>query len=86
MAMAGSHRTNRMLTLENASAWFPQKREPGRIVPAVTRRYPGLRVAKPTNSGDYDDLLGLLSPVALRDLELDPLPLLEGAVSVGLDR
>ena len=43
-------------------------------------------MAKPKNLGDYDDLLGLLSPVALRDLELDPLALFEAAVAVRLDR
>src|SRR5579875_1603173 len=36
--------------------------------------------------GDHHDLLGLRAPVALRDLELDPLPLLEGAVAIRLDR
>src|ERR1700733_4022772 len=36
--------------------------------------------------GDDDDLLGLLSPVALRDLELDPLAFFKAAVSVRLDR
>src|SRR5215469_3548674 len=72
-------------TAESISARLPPWREPSRP-PAITRRYPGLRAAKPKNSGDYDDLLGLLSPVALRDLELDPLALFEGAVPVRLDR
>ena len=36
--------------------------------------------------GDNDDLLGLLSPVALRDFEFDPLALVEGLVAVLLDR
>ena len=54
----------------------------------LNRHDPWLRWAKPENwnLGDYDDLLGLLSPVTLRDLELDPLALFEGAVPVRLDR
>src|SRR5246127_462155 len=35
---------------------------------------------------DHDHLVGLRAPVALRDLELDPLSLLEGAVPIRLDR
>src|SRR5712691_1810568 len=38
------------------------------------------------NLRDHDDLVGLGAPLALRDLELDPLALFEGAVSVRLDR
>ncbi len=34
---------------------------------------------------DHDDLVGLRAPVALLDLELDPLPLFEGAVAIRLD-
>src|SRR3984885_8852873 len=36
--------------------------------------------------GDDDNPLGLLSPVALRDLELDPLALFKAAVPICLDR
>jgi len=43
-------------------------------------------LAKPESLGDDDDLPGLLSPIALRDLELDPLALFEGAIPVRLDR
>src|SRR6185437_14286862 len=43
-------------------------------------------LARRFDLGDDCDLLGLLSPVALRDLELDPLTLFEGAVTVRLDR
>src|ERR1700756_5292840 len=35
---------------------------------------------------DHDHLVGLRAPVALRDLELDPLSLFEGAVAIRLDR
>src|SRR4029077_18990101 len=53
--------------------------EPGRsVVPREARATSGLR--------DHDHLVGLRAPVALRDLELDPLPLLEGAVAIRLDR
>src|ERR1700741_5091309 len=54
-------------------------------MPAVSPAELKLRV-RSQSLGDYDDLLGLLSPVALRDLELDALPLFEAAVTVGLDR
>src|SRR5690348_18091811 len=53
--------------------------EPGRsVVPREARATSELR--------DHDHLVGLRAPVALRDLELDPLSLLEGAVSIRLDR
>src|SRR6185312_929320 len=38
------------------------------------------------NLRDHDHLVGLRAPVALRDLELDPLSLFEGAVAIRLDR
>src|SRR5207344_3548447 len=38
------------------------------------------------NLRDHDYLVGLRAPVALRDLELDPLSLFEGAVAIRLDR
>ena len=72
--------------LETASAGFPPKRDPGRVVSAVTRRIQDSTLRSRESLGDYDDLFGLLSPVALRDLELDPLTLFEGAVPVRLDR
>src|SRR6202034_367032 len=46
---------------------------------------PGFR-SEPEILGDDDNPLGLLSPVALRDLELNPLALFEAAVPVRLDR
>src|SRR6516164_7886284 len=46
-----------------------------------SRVQPGPRA----NLRDYDDLVGLRAPVALRDLELDPLSLFEGAVAIRLD-
>src|ERR1700704_2918930 len=38
------------------------------------------------NLRDHDYLVGLRAPVALGDLELDPLTLFEGAVAIRLDR
>src|SRR5579859_6300938 len=52
--------------------------EPGRWVAPVN---PGPRA----NLRDHDNLVGLSASVALRDLELDPLPLFEGAVAIRLD-
>src|SRR6516164_6846537 len=46
-----------------------------------SRVQPGPRA----NLRDHDHLVGLRAPVALRDLELDPLSLLEGAVAIRLD-
>src|SRR2546425_1749287 len=40
----------------------------------------------PRELRDHDHLVGLRAPVALRDLELDPLSLFEGAVAIRLDR
>src|SRR5579862_6335312 len=53
--------------------------EPGKIVG------PGRIRGPPANLRDDDDLVGLRAPVALRDLELDPLTLFEGAVAIRLD-
>src|SRR6516225_2826895 len=46
-----------------------------------SRVQPGPRA----NLRDHDHLVGLRAPVALRDLELDPLSLFEGAVAIRLD-
>jgi len=52
--------------------------EPGRsVVPREAGATSELR--------DHDHLVGLRAPVALRDLELDPLSLFEGAVAIHLD-
>src|ERR1700759_4351596 len=39
-----------------------------------------------TDLGDHDHLVGLRAPVALRDLELDPLSLFQAAVAIRLNR
>src|SRR3974390_2513327 len=46
-----------------------------------SRAKPGPRA----NLRDHDHLVGLRAPVALRDFELDPLSLFEGAVAIRLD-
>src|SRR6266849_1371019 len=54
---------------------------------SLTRQIRGpARTGPGANLRDHDDLVGLRAPIALRDLELDPLALFEGAVSVRLDR
>src|SRR5205085_2020189 len=45
-----------------------------------------VRPGPQANLRDHDHLFGLRAPVALRDLELDPLSLFEGAVAIRLDR
>ena len=84
--MAGSRRTNRLLTLRKRIGLVPAGAgtRPSRVGSYPAN--PGLHAAEPESLGDYDDLFGLLSPVALRDLELNTLTLFEGPVSVGLDR
>ena len=57
---------------------------PGRQLNPADRR-PRLDPGLPANLRDYDDLVGLRASVALRDLELDPLSLFEGAVAIRLD-
>src|ERR1700751_2198708 len=57
---------------------------PGRRLNSADR-WPLVNPGPPANLRDYDDLVGLRAPVALRDLELDPLPLFEGAVAIRLD-
>ena len=84
--MTGSHRTNRLPTLGKRIGLVPAEAgtRPSRVGSYPAN--PGLHAAEPESLGDYDDLFGLLSPVALRDLELNTLTLFEGPVSVGLDR
>src|ERR1700723_54047 len=57
---------------------------PGRQLNPVDQ-WPRIRPGPPANLRDDDDLVGLRAPVALRDLELDPLTLFEGAVTIRLD-
>ena len=49
-------------------------------------QWPRPNPGPPANLRDDDDLVGLRAPIALRDLELDPLALFEAAVPVRLDR
>src|SRR5229473_825152 len=69
----------------------------GKITSARPHRGPGhaalpgrsMAPAKPgplANLRDHADLVGLGAAVTLRDLELDPLSLFEGAVTIRLDR
>src|SRR4029077_12238456 len=62
----------------------PRRGRAGQQNPADlwSRVKPGPRA----NLRDHDHLIGLRAPVALRDLALDPLPLLEGPVAIRLDR
>src|SRR5580693_4767296 len=48
-------------------------------------QWPRPNPGPPANLRDDDNLVGLRASVALRDLELDPLPLFEGAVAIRLD-
>src|ERR1700761_5611122 len=47
---------------------------------------PGLNPGLPADLRDDNHLVSLRAPVALRDLELHPLALFEGAVAIRLDR
>jgi signal transduction histidine kinase len=69
------------------SVAFPWKQNGPAPAPSRGGNRAGHAGAKPgQNLGDDIDPLGLLSPVALRDLELDALALFKGPVPVGLDR
>src|SRR6266404_750330 len=57
---------------------------PGRLLNPADQ-WPRPNPGPPANLRDYDNLVGLRAPVALRDLELDPLALFEGAVAIRLD-
>src|SRR5260370_24494702 len=57
---------------------------PGRQLNLVDQ-WPRPNPGPPANLRDDDNLVGLRASVALRDLELDPLPLFEGAVAIRLD-
>src|SRR5271169_5862166 len=57
---------------------------PGRLLNPADQ-WPRPNPGPQANLRDYDNLVGLRAPVALRDLELDPLSLFEGAVAIRLD-
>src|SRR5580704_11426720 len=72
---------------QHSSPWINTTRPPegpGRQLNPVDQ-WPRIRPGPPANLRDDDDLVGLRAPVALRDLELDPLTLFEGAVTIRLD-
>src|ERR1700759_2147137 len=66
------------------SAWPPR----GQSRQLNTRQImdPGLNPGLPADLRDDNHLVSLRAPVALRDLELHPLALFEGAVAIRLDR
>ena len=55
---------------------------PGRQLNQAEIVGPGRIRGRRANLRDHDYLVGLRAPVALRDLELDPLTLFEGAVAI----
>jgi dTDP-4-dehydrorhamnose reductase len=77
----------RMLPAGHRPARPNDGEKPAGAAPPASRAGPRQRHSRDCELlGDDHDPLGLLPPVALRDLELDPLSLFKGAVTVCLDR